>query len=92
MVTLHRRGGISHNRGGDRFGRWSPVYDFRKPGGRRQRIPRTEIDEGWQQWDAERYVKALDHPVAESGFRATSTRCTGRYVCARATVRAISPS
>jgi hypothetical protein len=52
------------------------VYDFRgsgdgwgAAGGGPGGFGWSEIDPGWQDWDAPRYVAALDHPRAEEGFR-----------------------
>ena len=44
------------------------VYDFRNP------VPGygfnwREIDAGWESWDAEQYIAALSHPIAENGYR-----------------------
>ena len=44
------------------------VYDFRNPAEGDNGFHWSEIDEGWQQWDADRYVAALDHPIAVAGF------------------------
>ncbi len=45
------------------------VYDFRNPAEGDNGFHWSEIDGGWQQWDADRYVNALDHPIAEAGFK-----------------------
>lgn len=44
------------------------VYDFRNPPGRTG-FQWSEIDPAWQQWDREQYIAALEHPIAEAGFR-----------------------
>lgn len=44
------------------------VYDFRHPAEGDNGFHWSEIDEGWQQWTPERYVAALEHPIAEDGF------------------------
>ena len=45
------------------------VYDFKNPKESDSGFHWLDIDGGWQSWDAERYVKALDHPLAEAGFK-----------------------
>jgi hypothetical protein len=45
------------------------VYDFRNPRAGDNGFHWSEIDEGWQSWDGERYIQALQHPIAVAGFR-----------------------
>lgn len=45
------------------------VYDFKNPKPGDDGFRWSEIDGGWQNWTAERYVAALQHPIAESGFK-----------------------
>lgn len=45
------------------------VYDFRNPVLGNNGFHWSEIDEAWSRWDAERYVQALSHPIAEEGFK-----------------------
>lgn len=43
------------------------VYDFRNPPGRTG-FAWSSIDPTWQDWTADQYIAALDHPLAEAGF------------------------
>ena len=45
------------------------VYDFRNPKEGNSGFQWSNIDKDWQNWTSEQYVKALDHPVAEEGFK-----------------------
>lgn len=45
------------------------VYDFKNPEAGDYGFSWREIDDGWENWDAERYVAALSHPAAERGYR-----------------------
>lgn len=42
-------------------------YDFKNPDGR-DGFSWSEIDPDWQQWTAQQYVAALQHPAAVAGF------------------------
>jgi hypothetical protein len=44
------------------------VYDFRNPTGNSNGFHWSEINKHWQEWDAEQYREALNHPAANSGF------------------------
>lgn len=44
------------------------VYDFKNPTEGDKGFHWSEIDDGWKEWDSERYIKALDHPIAQKGF------------------------
>lgn len=44
-------------------------YDFRNPAPGESGFAWSEIDPDWINWSAEQYVKALDNPIAEHGFR-----------------------
>lgn len=44
------------------------VYDFRNPTEGNNGFAWSDIDEDWQNWTAQQYVEALNHPVAEKGF------------------------
>lgn len=46
------------------------VYNFREPVPGGSGFSWSEIDPEWKEWDAHRYIAALDHPVAVEGFRA----------------------
>ncbi|WP_263120839.1 hypothetical protein [Cellulomonas sp. RIT-PI-Y] len=48
-------------------GRGFEVYDFRNPNGGTG-FAWSGIDPAWQDWTAEQYIAALDHPLAEAGF------------------------
>ena len=45
------------------------VYDFRNPHGGTG-FQWTSVDPNWQSWTADQYRRALNHPVAQSGFDA----------------------
>ena len=48
------------------------VYDFKNPpndAGVGLGFHWSEIDDGWQNWNAGTYIEALKHPVAEAGFK-----------------------
>ena len=42
------------------------VYDFRNPA---QGNKGFHWSDGWKQWDANQYVNALNHPIAETSFK-----------------------
>ena len=45
------------------------VYDFRHPpGGDHLGFSWSDVDPDWTSWSPERYVRALDHPIAVAGF------------------------
>jgi nucleoside 2-deoxyribosyltransferase len=44
------------------------VYDFRNPSETDKGFAWSDIDENWQNWSNEEYIKALDHPIAVKGF------------------------
>jgi hypothetical protein len=44
-------------------------YDFRNPAPGVSGFAWSEIDPDWQSWSAEAYVKALQDPIAEEGYR-----------------------
>ncbi len=44
------------------------VYDFKNPRPGDNGFHWTEIDGGWESWTPEQYRKALDHPIAQSGY------------------------
>jgi hypothetical protein len=43
------------------------VYDFRNPPNRTG-FAWSTVDENWENWTSEEYVKALEHPIADAGF------------------------
>ena len=45
------------------------VYDFRNPKEDDNGFHWSEIDPNWENWTSDEYVKALEHPFAENGFK-----------------------
>ena len=56
------------------------VYDFRNPPGRTG-FAWSQIDPRWQSWSAGDYLSALDHPLAEAGFRSDFDAMKWADVC-----------
>ena len=46
------------------------VYDFRDPKDNPGGFHWADVDENWQEWQPEEYIRNLTHPVAEKGFKA----------------------
>jgi len=46
------------------------VYDFRNPKDNPGGFHWADVDENWQGWQPEEYIRNLTHPVAEKGFKA----------------------
>ena len=46
------------------------VYDFRNPEDNPGGFHWADVDENWQDWQPEEYIRNLTHPVAEKGFKA----------------------
>ena len=46
------------------------VYDFRNPKDNPGGFLWADVDEKWQDWQPEEYIRNLTHPVAEKGFKA----------------------
>lgn len=44
------------------------VYDFKNPRPAEHGFSWAEIDPWWEDWSAEKFRAALDHPVAKAGF------------------------
>lgn len=44
------------------------VYDFRRPAPGNTGFAWSDIDPNWQQWTAEQYREALQHPIAVKGY------------------------
>jgi hypothetical protein len=44
------------------------VYDFRNPPNRAG-FGWEQINEDWQNWNTQQYIDALNHPIAEAGFK-----------------------
>lgn len=45
------------------------VYDFKHPHEGDTGFHWSAVDHGWQEWDHERYRRALNHPIAAQGFK-----------------------
>ena len=45
------------------------VYDFMNPSKDDHGFSWAEIDPNWQSWTTEQYTKALNHPIAQQGFK-----------------------
>ena len=45
------------------------VYDFRNPKEGDKGFHWSEIDPNWKNWTPEEYIEALDHPIAEAGYK-----------------------
>lgn len=45
------------------------VYDFRNPKPGNNGFHWSEIDQDWQSWSGQQYVNALEHPIANEGFK-----------------------
>lgn len=45
------------------------VYDFKNPKPGDHGFSWSEIDPGWKNWTNEQYISALNHPIAEAGFK-----------------------
>lgn len=43
------------------------VYDFRNPP-KRSGFAWSQIDNNWEKWTTEQYIKALSHPISDAGF------------------------
>lgn len=46
------------------------VYDFRNPKDNPGGFHWADVDENWQDWQPEEYIRNITHPVAEKGFKA----------------------
>jgi nucleoside 2-deoxyribosyltransferase len=44
------------------------VYDFKNPYPGYTGFSWSEIDPNWKGWNADEYVRYLDHPIAKAGF------------------------
>src|SRR5690349_9841863 len=44
------------------------VYDFRNPAPGNHGFHWSEIDQAWQGWKSDAYLRALAHPIAKVGF------------------------
>src|SRR6185503_4778051 len=57
------------------------VYDFKQPTPGDNGFHWTEIDGGWKEWTPERFVSALDHPIAQAGYKKDMDALEGCEVC-----------
>ena len=46
------------------------VYDFRNPENNPGGFHWDDVDPSWQVWEPAEYIKNLNHPIAEKGFKA----------------------
>jgi len=44
------------------------VYDFRNPAPGQHGFDWSEIDPNWQSWSSEQFRRAVEHPLAETGY------------------------
>lgn len=57
------------------------VYDFRNPKPGDTGFAWSDIEPDWLEWDAKRFVKALDHPLARDGFQLDWNAMTNAEGC-----------
>lgn len=53
------------------------VYDFRHPAGKTG-FQWSQIDEDWENWSTDQYRAALEHPIAQAGFKSDLMLCNGQ--------------
>lgn len=46
-----------------------PVYDFRNPEKDNHGFQWSDIDPRWEDWSTKHFIKALEHPIAEAGYK-----------------------
>jgi hypothetical protein len=63
-------------RGGD-----YEVYDFKNPEPGNDGFRWSAIDPNWKDWDTKRYAKALEHPIAQKGFKLDMSALTEADIC-----------
>lgn len=56
------------------------VYDFKNPPNG-SGFARSSIDENWQSWDTSQYCDALEHPLAEAGFKSDFDAMNWADIC-----------
>jgi len=44
------------------------VYDFKNPALGNNGFSWSQIDQDWQKWETDEYIKALNHPIAIKGY------------------------
>lgn len=57
------------------------VYDFKNPGPGESGFGWSQIDPMWQAWTAEEYLAALQHPIAQHGFKRDMDALMGCDAC-----------
>lgn len=57
------------------------VYDFKNPSPLNTGFSWSEVDPNWKEWDNQRYMSALNHPVAEKGFQSDFLAMQWADVC-----------
>ena len=57
------------------------VYDFKNPTWNDNGFHWSEIDGGWQDWGFDSYIQALEHPIAEAGFKSDMDALTWADAC-----------
>jgi len=57
------------------------VYDFRNPEHNPSGFHWADVDQNWQDWQPEEYIRNLTHPVAERGFKADLDAMLWADVC-----------
>ena len=45
------------------------AYDFRNPGPERHGFGWEELNEKWKEWTPDQFRRALEHPIANAGFK-----------------------
>ena len=56
------------------------VYDFRHPAGKTG-FQWSQIDEDWENWSIDQYRAALEHPIAQAGFKSDFDAMQWADVC-----------
>ena len=56
------------------------VYDFRHPAGKTG-FQWSQIDEDWENWSTDQYRAALEHPIAQAGFKSDFDAMQWADVC-----------
>ena len=57
------------------------VYDFRNPGPGKRGFQWGEIDPNWREWSAEDYIAALQHAIANDGYKQDFDAMKAADVC-----------
>ena len=57
------------------------VYDFKNPKEGDNGFHWSEIDENWKEWTPEKYREAIDHPIAQNGFKSDFDAMKWADVC-----------